>query len=421
MNSKHSITKMTSVLLAFILLFTALMPTVSASVNGDLLPAGFRVTRETTYGVVSGVTERHFTINNASNSNQIKSYALEIDLNNPDISIIASYNDGTTNTWARATVYDQASAMEKKLSVNVIGGINGDFFNTSTGEPSGVLVMGGELGHATSGWPYFAILNNGTAVIRSGNVSTADVKEAIGGRHILVKNGVVVSDDHEYLAPRTAVGIKEDGSVVFFVADGRQQPDSCGMDNAQVANTMAALGCVDALGLDGGGSSTMVSRREAGSGLETRNYPSYMGIVRPVSTALLICSSAEPTGVFDHVAFSQDNYLCNPSSWVTISAKGVDENGFAAAIPEGGKLVLSDSSYGFMAGNIFHAAGKSGTVEISYVIDGVVYGTSTIEITKNTDTMFVATLRKFFQTFFNLFNTIQTVMEKLRSGTSNKF
>lgn len=418
MNSKHSITKMTSVFLAFILLFTALVPTVSASVDGALLPAGFRVTSETTYKVVSGITERHFIINNTSNSNQVKSYTLEIDLNNPDISIIASYNDGDADGWGRATVPDQAAAMEKKLGVNVVGGINGDYFMNAQGEPSGVLIMGGVFGHATGGHPYFAILNNGTAVIRTGDVPTDDVKEAIGGSDIIVRNGEVIYPADDYLAPRTAVGIRADGSVVFFVADGRQQPDSCGMLPTQVADTMAALGCVDALALDGGGSSTLVSRREAGSSFEVRNYPSYMGVARPVSTALLVCSSAKPTGVFDRVAFSQGNYRCNPTSWVTVSAKGVDENGYSTSIPEGGKIVLSDSSYGFMAGNIFHAAGKTGTVTINYVIGDEVYGTSTIEISKDNDTMFTATLRKLLQTVLNLFNTIRTVIEEVRGGST---
>lgn len=422
MNSKRPITKMTSVLLAFILLVTALMPTVSASVAGSLLPPGYRLTSETTYRVVNGVTERHFKINNESNTNQIKGYALEIDLNNPDIFMVAGYNDGDTDGWGKATVRNQAAAIEAKRGVHVVGGVNGDFYNTSTGEPSGLLVMNGVIGKGTNNRPYFAILENGSAVIRAGSVSTSDVKEGIGGDEIILQNGAVrTSPTNPEINPRTSVGITENGSVVLFVADGRQQPDSCGMTRYELACTMQSLGCVIALNLDGGGSSTMIGRREADSGISVRNYPSYMGIERSVSDSLLVCSSAEPTGVFDHISFSQDNYTCNPSSMVTISYKGVDANGYSAAIPDGGELVLSDSSYGFMVGNIFHAAGKSGTVELNYVIGDEIVGTATIEITKNADTASISAFKKFLQTFFNLINTIQTVIEKLRSGTSNRF
>ena len=420
---KHLSMKALSVVMAVLMLFTALMPSVYAGgVDGAFLPQGFRVTSETTYRVVSGVTERHFKVNNESDSNQVKCYALEIDMNNPDLSIIASTGLDDSGEWKRTTVRDQAAVMEKKLGVHVIGGINGAGFNTQTGEPGGIVIMNGETVHPDNGRPYFAILNNGKAEIRNANVPMDDVKEAIScfSSGILLKDGVIKVTNGS-LNPRTAVGIKADGTVVFYVADGRQKPDSCGMTEGQMANTMQALGCVDAMLLDGGGSSTLVSTREAGSKLETRNYPSYMGVERPVASCLLVCSSAQPTGEFDHVSFSQDNYLCNPASWIRISPKGVDKNGFSAAIPSGGEIVLSDDSYGHMLGNTFYANGKQGTVEISYVLNGEVVGTSTVEITSKADDAVTAFLKKIVQTLLNIINTIETVFEKLQSGTGNRF
>lgn len=415
MTKQRRTTKSIAVLLSILMLFSAIVPAVYASgVDGSLLPNGYRVTSEKTYKVVSGVTERHFTLNNKSNSNQIKSYALEVDLSNPDVSVIAGYNDGDTDGYGRATVLNQASAIESKRGVHVIGGVNADFFNKENGCPTGLLVMQSVVGHGSSYEPFFGITKDGTPVIRSAYSSYDDIAEGVGGNTILVKDGKVLSTDAGYLAPRTSVGIKADGSVVLFVADGRQAPESCGMTNYEVACTMASLGCVDALSLDGGGSSTFVTRREAASSLTTKNNPCY-NVDRPVSTSLLVCSTAEPTGVFDHVAFSAENYECNSSSSVKISVSGVDENGFAADLPSGGKIVLRDSSYGRISGTRFYAKGKNGTVTADYVIDDVVYGSCEITVSDDADTALDSAVNSFIQSILNIFQFIKFAMEKLKS------
>ena len=57
--------------------------------------------------------------------------------------------------------------------------------------------------------------------------------------------------------PRTAVGIRRDGARVLVVVDGRNSM-SAGVSISELQQIMRWLGCVDALNLDGGGSSTMV-------------------------------------------------------------------------------------------------------------------------------------------------------------------
>lgn len=57
--------------------------------------------------------------------------------------------------------------------------------------------------------------------------------------------------------PRTAVGKRSDGTVVFVVVDGRF-PEAAGVSTTELSLVMSWLGCRDALNLDGGGSSTMV-------------------------------------------------------------------------------------------------------------------------------------------------------------------
>ena len=59
--------------------------------------------------------------------------------------------------------------------------------------------------------------------------------------------------------PRTAVGRRPDGTVLLVVADGRNA-QAAGLSMSELQQVMAALGCRDAVNLDGGGSTTMVVR-----------------------------------------------------------------------------------------------------------------------------------------------------------------
>ncbi len=58
--------------------------------------------------------------------------------------------------------------------------------------------------------------------------------------------------------PRTAVAKMNDGKFLMVTVDGRQPGVSVGMTLLELANYLLALGAVDAMNLDGGGSTTMV-------------------------------------------------------------------------------------------------------------------------------------------------------------------
>ena len=81
--------------------------------------------------------------------------------------------------------------------------------------------------------------------------------------------------------PRTAVGQRADGGIVFVTTDGRQPGFSVGMTNFELAQTLVRYGAVRGMALDGGGSSTMAFE---GTVL---NSPSD-GRERAVSTALML-------------------------------------------------------------------------------------------------------------------------------------
>jgi exopolysaccharide biosynthesis protein len=105
----------------------------------------------------------------------------------------------------------------------------------------------------------------------------------------LVKDGVpVVRDKDEWVGvmtnhdPRTAVGIKQDGSVVLFTVDGRQPGYSAGMTGKELASYLVGLGIVNAAMLDGGASTEMIVQGRI------VNRPSFKGQERPLAGGLIV-------------------------------------------------------------------------------------------------------------------------------------
>ena len=300
-----------ALLLTIVMLFSVMQPvmSVAAGVDVNIENIGINTTliSKKDYNVVSGVTESHIVTQNNDGSNQVRSFVLEVDLNNPDVGIIVGYKDYMNNlaaapSWGIQTVCDQAVAAEnyyknvKKMSnFEIVGGVNGDFFNMYVGNPVGYLVMNGITYNSTYELDFdsfFAILDDGTAIIDSGEIP-ANAKEVISGHYILVEDGKINPElyDYELKHPRTSVGIKADGTVVLVAADGRQDPDSCGQTLVENAQQMLSLGCVAAIHLDGGGSATLVSQHEGEKKLSVRNSPSG-GAERAVSSTLLVYSTA---------------------------------------------------------------------------------------------------------------------------------
>lgn len=383
--------KIKSILISLTALFTVVtcvfsqVTAVAVYVDETKMSSDNVITARNDYVVAPGITETHIAVNNSKGDGQVMGYAVDVDLNDPTTGVIVSYKDyDPSKGWGMQKVRDQAYAAEKKLGVNVVAGVNGDFYDMGNGAPRGNLVMQGVTYSMTDNWSYFAIKKDGTPIIGSGHLDTADIKECIGGAAVIARNGritdeAITSSYTTDLHPRTGVGIKADGSVVMYVSDGRQEPMSKGQTFVELAEIMIALGCVDVLALDGGGSSTFISQHEGDENLICRNKPSD-GNERVVSSALLVYSTVKPNGVFDHASILPLNKTYSTGSSVELTVSGVDSAGSAASLPKDGKLVLADSSFGKIENSTFVSNGKTGTVKINYISDGRICGTTSIEI-----------------------------------------
>ena len=118
------------------------------------------------------------------------------------------------------------------------------------------------------------------------------VQTAVGGGPMLVQNGQVQVTNNEELKfagkaindmhPRTLMGYTKDHKIIVMVVEGRNAGIAEGASLLQAAKLMINVGCVEALNLDGVGSSCMLV-----NGKETIK-PSDKGLQRPVPAIFMI-------------------------------------------------------------------------------------------------------------------------------------
>lgn len=116
-----------------------------------------------------------------------------------------------------------------------------------------------------------------------------NVRQAIGGDKVLIENGAIVSNlPAKNYDPTTAIGVKPNGDVVFYQVDGRSKT-SQGASSVESARFLYDLGCIQAIELDGGGSSAMIARMPGYRSPGLLNTPSD-GKERANSNGLILVS-----------------------------------------------------------------------------------------------------------------------------------
>lgn len=334
---------------------------------------------------------------------QIVYYVATVDVEREDVTIMANYKDNDPSKgWGYQRVLDQAIALENNYknkgdyeNFNVIVATNADGYNMATGEPSGLLVMNGVEWHKINGNGFFAIIETvdeyGNPVEKAKIGTTAEyetykdqIKEAIGGfGAVLIKDGKInVTKDVNHAATRasrTAIGIKADGSVVMMVLDGRQLPFSAGGSMEEIAQIMLDAGCVDAINLDGGGSTTYVSKPAGSDELQITNRPSD-GFARGVSNSIVAVSTAKPSNEFDKAIISSEYDYITAGTSMQFDVTGVSSTGNAAIIPDDACWTVSDETLGAIDEDGVFTALNYGDVIVQFVVNDEVVGEKVIHI-----------------------------------------
>lgn len=168
---------------------------------------------------------------------------------------------------------------EAALEAGATAAINGTFYNMKEGGSECYLQIDGVVSDTTKG-DDMKLRANGAVVIRSGNISvehwnrqkeklflsSADKKvSVIATMPLLIYDGFAVElleykgfSDRRH--PRSVI-FEKNGKICLMVIDGRHKGNAAGMTLDEVQRYLLSIdggkGCITAVNLDGGGSSTL--------------------------------------------------------------------------------------------------------------------------------------------------------------------
>ncbi len=188
-------------------------------------------------------------------------HVVRIDLSRPDLSMVATPPAPGKEVPA-ARVRDFARDHHAQVAINTAffrpfrADSPFDFYPQSgdATEPFGYTMTDGEAFGANS-------FHRATVYFTADHAALEplpNARWAVTGRTVLVRDGKTTEPGTgESLAPRSAIGF--DGERLLFVAvDGRQPGYSEGLTLTDLADLLVEIGCVWAVEMDGGGSSTLI-------------------------------------------------------------------------------------------------------------------------------------------------------------------
>ena len=234
------------------------------------------------------------------------------------------------STGTNAAGYDVVcSAVDGRLSIGETLTLTVDEIlpeATDTAVPEGKYVLTANL---LSGEENLALLralavgDTLTVTVRAADEGWNDVKYAVGALYCLAENGVVASGLAAGTNPRTAVGQKADGTLVFYTVDGRRSGHSIGASMTQVGERLLELGCQTVLCLDGGGSTNLAVTTPDSTTATIINRPSETG--RKVTNQVFLVASDRASGDLDHFYVHAAGDYVLAGSAVSVTASGALE------------------------------------------------------------------------------------------------
>lgn len=114
-----------------------------------------------------------------------------------------------------------------------------------------------------SDWEPVELVTAGPVLLKDGKIPFDFTRTSKGNTYFLSNWEMITYDvftdttGDDWRCDRSAVGITEDGKLIFFACEGRTPSLSCGANLDEVARILKALGCVEALNFDGGGSTKL--------------------------------------------------------------------------------------------------------------------------------------------------------------------
>ena len=367
------------------------------TVSGDY----FKVISADTYALAPGAQEHEIVLNNAAGNDRKAVHVFEVDTYNEELEVMPGYwaidtldpdnlaleGEEALSTWKAMELTKTVAYYEDTLGYNVVGAMNTALAYDSNA-PYGYMVWNGVV----LGTPeihkgaqtYLAINKDGSCELRSMSTPlTGEEQTAISANFgWLVKNGVLQTKAVERTssdASRSMIGIKEDGTLVFCQVDGRNGAVSSGLSNYEMGEMMLALGCVNAVNCDGGGSSTFISKRAGEAECTMRSVPSD-GSERPTINSVILVSTAGASGEFAKVVFDTPYDYIAPGASMEFEVTGLDTKEFIMDIPGDVIWQVAEDGMGTIENGIFTAGNTTGTATIQAVYNGNIVGEKVLNV-----------------------------------------
>ena len=191
---------------------------------------------------------------------------------------------------------------------------------------------------------------------------------ATGGGDILVLDGAVTDSDGWSTtlmprAPRTAFGLREDGTIVSYIIDGRSSEHSVGLTLSELAEELQDLGCVYAVNMDGGGSTALSVRVPGDNDTTVVNSPSD-GEERRCATYLLFVTDLESNGKAMNLSLQNDGVIVLAESSVELVYTATDSGYRPAPMPDDITAETMDPD-SYIDGTLYTAGSTASTDKLS--------------------------------------------------------
>ena len=125
--------------------------------------------------------------------------------------------------------------------------------------------------------------------------------------------------------PRTALGLKRDGTMVLYAVDGRQTGYSVGLTQKNLADELLRQGCETVVNLDGGGSTSLSVWIPGQSGPAMRNKPSG-GSARRCASYLMLVTDESGDGRASRLVLEEEGQVVLSGSSLSLpQVRAVDD------------------------------------------------------------------------------------------------
>lgn len=306
--------------------------------------------------------------------------------------------DSTTEAQTSYAFTEQAFSGETELTVNstlylVVSEVLTSDKAVSIGADEYILTAAEQSGC----WDEFYSFQVGdlvTLTTACDDPALSNAQWACGVGDIMVRDGELTDSaswnyNKDGRQPRTAVGIRADGTLELYAVDGRQSTHSVGLTQMDLATELQSRGCVWVANLDGGGSTALSAWLPGGETVTLQNSPSDGNQRRCASYLLFVTEAGD--GEPSRLALMQEGQTVLVGSTLSLPYTVTLDTALSYTdVEPQGLTVTSLTGLGTVTDGIYTAGATAGTETLLLRADGL-EGTAQLHVV---DTLTELTLRR---------------------------